>query len=197
MGLLKEMTFSTEKSKKRKEFKQLRAKQMPAVQEPILKEVERELNRLSQDDLGGYIGLYWPLDSEIDLRDLKRLTRLPLALPASRSDGNLDYHPWNINKLEIDFCNIPAPISEKSLKAESMRLLLVPALAIDHNGIRLGYGRGFFDRLRSQEHWRSVPALAVLPGACVSLSPLPRDTWDIPFNGWISENGVSKSSKAF
>jgi 5-formyltetrahydrofolate cyclo-ligase len=35
-----------------------------------------------------------------------------------------------------------------------------------------------------------VPALVVLPQAYV-LAKLPRDPWDIPFQGWITEQGLS------
>jgi 5-formyltetrahydrofolate cyclo-ligase len=55
-------------------------------------------------------------------------------------------------------------------------------------GLRLGSGGGWYDRLRADPRWAAVPALAVLPAACV-VTPLPRDPWDIPFDGWIDERG--------
>jgi 5-formyltetrahydrofolate cyclo-ligase len=70
-----------------------------------------------------------------------------------------------------------------------MALLLAPALAFDRRGIRLGYGGGWFDRLRSDPAWRQVPALAVLPVACLQ-EALPTDPWDVPFHGWLDEQGV-------
>jgi 5-formyltetrahydrofolate cyclo-ligase len=63
---------------------------------------------------------------------------------------------------------------------------------VDPRGIRLGYGGGYFDRLRAQPAWRSVPALVVLPRACLATSPLPTDPWDVPFDGWICETGCSR-----
>jgi 5-formyltetrahydrofolate cyclo-ligase len=66
----------------------------------------------------------------------------------------------------------------------------VPALAFDpHSGIRLGYGGGWYDRLRADPAWRAVPALVVLPSACLSAN-LPREPWDVPFQGWLDEHGV-------
>ena len=50
-----------------------------------------------------------------------------------------------------------------------------------------------YDRLRSDESWCAVPALVVLPGACVSLKPLPADDWDRPFQGWVCEGGFQPS----
>jgi 5-formyltetrahydrofolate cyclo-ligase len=65
----------------------------------------------------------------------------------------------------------------------------VPALGFDRHGIRLGSGGGWYDRLRADPAWRAVPALAVLPAACL-VEQLPRDPWDVPFDGWLDETGV-------
>jgi len=75
------------------------------------------------------------------------------------------------------------------LSAEQLALLLVPALAIDRGGVRLGSGGGWYDRLRREPAWRAVPALVVLPAACVS-ERLPADPWDVPFDGWLDELGL-------
>lgn len=75
------------------------------------------------------------------------------------------------------------------LPAEALGLLLVPALALDRRGFRLGYGGGWFDRLRADPSWRSVPALIVAPFSCV-VERLPVEPWDVPFDGWLSEKGI-------
>ena len=72
-------------------------------------------------------------------------------------------------------------------------LWVVPALAIDRRGVRLGYGGGYYDRLRQQTPWRAVQALVVLPSACITDTPLPHDHWDITFDGWISEKGSGRA----
>jgi len=86
---------------------------------------------------------------------------------------------------------VPQPLaSGRDLSPEAMGLLLVPALAFDpHNGIRLGYGGGWYDRLRADPAWAAVSALVVLPSACLSAN-LPREPWDVPFQGWLDEHGV-------
>jgi 5-formyltetrahydrofolate cyclo-ligase len=78
--------------------------------------------------------------------------------------------------------------SAGALEPSQLQLLLIPALAIDQRGVRLGYGGGWYDRLRSDPAWQQRPALAVLPQACV-VAELPRDPWDLPLDGWISEQG--------
>ncbi|MEO1003632.1 MAG: 5-formyltetrahydrofolate cyclo-ligase [Cyanobacteria bacterium J06638_7] len=139
----------------------------------------------------GRVGLYWPLAGEIDLRPLALSPRLDgrLALPAVIA-GRLVYRPWRPGEpLQADACAIPAPPpAAGELAAGDLALLLVPALAVDRQGVRLGYGGGWFDRLRSSSAWRAVPALAVLPWGCL-VERLPHDPWDVPLAGWITEQG--------
>ena len=175
----------------RKNYQIIRRKVLPKVEKAIIREVNLEIEKLIKaDQLSGYLGLYWPINSEVDLRHFKTNTNIQIALPASNKDGQLTYHPWRNLPLIKDFCGIPAPINEPSLTPDQIALLLVPALAIDQNGYRLGYGGGFFDRLREKPTWRSIPSKVVLPKDCVSNSPFPHETWDVPFNGWINEKGV-------
>ncbi|MFN5162901.1 MAG: 5-formyltetrahydrofolate cyclo-ligase, partial [Cyanobacteriota bacterium] len=103
---------------------------------------------------------------------------LRVMAPAGRIDGT----PESLRGRRI------AGVQD-SLAAPDLGLLLVPALAIDRRGIRLGYGGGWYDRLRADPAWRAVPALVVLPAACV-VEALPSDPWDVPFDGWIDESGL-------
>ena len=154
----------------------------------------------------GHLGLYWPLKGETDLRPLlPALQDRHLALPCSdgghgngsgASEGRLSYHAWDRGPLQPDGCGIPAPIDQPALKPDQLQLLLVPALAMDASGIRLGYGGGYYDRLRAIASWRQVTALAVVPQSCISTTPLPRDPWDQPFDGWVCETGVHWCSSA-
>lgn len=87
-----------------------------------------------------------------------------------------------------------AALPPEALPPEALGLLLVPALAVDRGGLRLGSGGGWYDRLRADPAWRAVPALAVLPSACV-VEQLPRDPWDVPFSGWLDERGVGEAER--
>ncbi len=184
------MCSSVSKTKLRHHYSNLRSKQLPSVEADIIKQVKKLLtNLLTRGKLKGYLGIYWPLPGEVDLRAVKLEFDILLALPATSKDRSISYRPWTLNPLRNDSFKIPAPLDEPALKPEDMSLLLVPALAIDSNGIRLGYGAGCFDRLRRNSLWRSIPAMAVVPKACITSNLLPSEEWDIPFNGWINENG--------
>lgn len=139
------------------------------------------------------LGLFWPIGHEPDLRPLAESLPLPwrhhLALPAIRGE-RLIYLPWRPgDPLAPDGVGIPAPLGDTGMEPAQLGLLLVPALAVDPSGLRLGSGGGWYDRLRSDPRWQAVPALAVLPSTCV-VPALPRDAWDVPFTGWLDETGL-------
>ena len=139
---------------------------------------------------GKYIGIYWPLKGEVDIRFIKEINNQKVALPSSSKSKGISYHHWSNNQLKKDSNNIPAPSAEKDINPNLISLLFVPAIAIDQEGYRLGYGGGYFDRLRQKDLWVSIPSFVVISNNCISKEPLPRDRWDLPFNGWISEKGL-------
>ena len=137
-----------------------------------------------------YIGIYWPLKGEVDIRFIKETNKQKIALPSSSKIKGISYHHWVNNQLEVDSNKIPAPNREKAINPNDISILFVPAIAIDQEGYRLGYGGGYFDRLRKNDLWISIPSFVVISNNCISKSPLPRDPWDLPFNGWITEKGL-------
>lgn len=179
------------KAELRRHFRQQRRQAMAQVQPALLTAAAREVPRLMAPPLR--LGLYWPIGHEPDLRPLPQhlpvLWRQHLALPAIRGDRLL-YLPWEPgDSLAPDGVGIPAPLGEAGLEPSALGLLLVPALAVDAVGLRLGSGGGWYDRLRWDPAWRAVPALAVLPSCCLT-SALPQDPWDVPFTGWLDEGGL-------
>ena len=175
-----------DKASLRRHYRQLR-RTTPAIHEAICGAALSFVRRTTKQT--SVVGLYWPLNNEVDLRPLRTQLPNPMALPRADGNGRLRYGRWSGQVLKKDGCGIPAPTNSSNLRPEEISLLLVPALAVDSSGIRLGYGGGYYDRLRSDPLWADVPAWVVLPSQCVQSSPLPRDSWDVPFNGWITEQG--------
>ena len=174
----------------RPQQRRIRRQALLADPQAIARRVATALPSLLQQ--GSHLGLYWPIGTEPDLLTVAASLRradIGVALPAV-SEGHLLYRPWREgDALCPDDCGIPAPVGPGALPPGQMGLLLAPALAFDRHGIRLGYGGGWFDRLRADPAWRQVPALAVLPAACLC-EALPRDPWDVPFDGWLDEHGL-------
>ncbi len=66
-------------------------------------------------------------------------------------------------------------------------LVIVPALAFDRQGYRLGYGGGYYDRLLAAGAGAS---LGLAFGALV-FPQLPRDPWDVPVAALATEEGLT------
>ena len=182
----------TQKKIKRKEYNLIRKSNPPSVHEKIKHYVKSTLKiHINKPNFKGkYIGIYWPLKGEVDIRFIKEISKQKIALPASCKNKSINYYHWSNNQLRLDSNRIPSPIGENAISPKDISILFVPALAIDQEGYRLGYGGGYFDRLRKKDLWFSIPSFLIVTNNCISKKPLPRDTWDIPFNGWISEKGL-------
>jgi len=184
--------YKSIKEIKRKEYNLIRNSNSSLIHEKIKFNVKSALSILinKYNAEGKYIGIYWPLKGEVDIRFIKELNNQKVALPLSSKSKGISYHNWSNKQLKIDSNKIPAPMGENAINPNDISILFVPAIAIDQEGYRLGYGGGYFDRLRQKDFWLSIPSFVVISNNCISKKPLPRDRWDVPFNGWISEKGL-------
>jgi 5-formyltetrahydrofolate cyclo-ligase len=68
-------------------------------------------------------------------------------------------------------------------------LILVPCVACDLRGYRLGYGGGFYDRLLSSPQWAAKPTIGIVFQFAV-LPELAIDPWDQPLQQICTEEGM-------
>jgi 5-formyltetrahydrofolate cyclo-ligase len=85
------------------------------------------------------------------------------------------------------------------LVPDRVDLILVPAVAIDRHGYRLGYGGGYYDRLFADPLWRKIPTIGIVfDFAYLHVLPFAEhhqwniDPWDIPLGAVCTELGVTK-----
>ena len=183
------MTIFEKKKLERNMFRKLRDNSFPNQMENVEKNVKIYIDSFVKEDKNiGYIAIYWPLKNEVDIRSLKE--KFPLALPRCKDNKELFFYPWDENPLTKDFEGILSPNNSFSLSHKEIKIILVPCLSVDKNLIRLGYGGGYFDKLRSDKNWRNVPCIGVLTSNCVSTILLTRAEWDIPLSGFITEKEI-------
>ena len=68
-------------------------------------------------------------------------------------------------------------------------LILVPCLACDINGYRLGYGGGFYDRMLTRPEWADKPTIGIV-FEYARLPQVPREEWDVRLDGICTESGL-------
>lgn len=95
-----------------------------------------------------HILMYHSLPDELSTRSFlsKWRDRKHFYLP--RVNGvNLDILPYDETRLELGAFHIEEPTGENTVSPEDIEMVVVPAVAYDRKGNRLGRGKGFYDRL--------------------------------------------------
>ena len=183
------MIISEKKNLERKKFKNLMKKSSPFDR----KKVEMNVNSYVESFVKkgktlNYIGIYWPIKNEVDIRSLN--DKYSLALPRCEKNKKLLFCYWDGKHLTKDCEGIPSPESSLKLSYEKISMIFIPCLAVDKNLTRLGYGGGYFDKLRQDKNWRAIPCIGVLTSNCLSHNLLTKADWDIPLSGYITEKEI-------
>lgn len=110
-----------------------------------------------------------------------------VLLPVTRADGLLD---WAVAEPEgptaEGLFGMPEPVGEllSPVAVNDVDLLVIPAASVDRTGMRLGWGRGYFDKtLGSMEH--CPPVYAVIFDS-EFVDEVPRDLHDQPVTGVVT-----------
>ena len=82
------------------------------------------------------------------------------------------------------------------IAVRQLDLVLVPLVAVDAHGSRLGTGAGFYDRclqhLRAGRRWRRPKLIGSATSSSASSSSRP-DAWDVPLDALITEKGLYRT----
>jgi 5-formyltetrahydrofolate cyclo-ligase len=134
------------------------------------------------------VGAYFAIGSEVRLDWLIKTAQSQgktVALP--RIEGNLVlfYEITSLDDLAVGQFGIKEPLPKKPVK--ELDLLLVPGVAFDKDGYRIGYGKGYYDR------FLSTGKVLFSMGVCYSfqlLPKLPQSRYDIRLDSLATDNGV-------
>jgi 5-formyltetrahydrofolate cyclo-ligase len=150
-------------------------------------------------DDGSVVCAYAPVGAEpgsLGLLDvvLRRAGRLLLPIARTDADGTpqplcwAEYRPGQLVAARFGLLEPAEPWLSASAPAEA-DLMLVPALAVDRRGVRLGRGRGFYDR--SLVHRNPQARLIAVVRDDELLDELPADPHDVPMTHALTpRNGL-------
>jgi 5-formyltetrahydrofolate cyclo-ligase len=140
------------------------------------------------------VSVYLSLPDEPPTREYVRWAHergIRVLLPVSREDGLLDWAPYDGQEEEEDAIGMPAPTTELlgPIAINDVDLILVPAASVDRTGMRMGWGRGYFDKtLGSME--RCPPVYAVIFDDEL-VDSVPRERHDMPVDGVVTPSGIT------
>jgi 5-formyltetrahydrofolate cyclo-ligase len=141
------------KSEIRSFYKQKRSGLSPNEIERISLQVQG-LVRDSFSFKDKYISLFLPIERQKEintfglLEDLIQQGGHPVVATSNFSDLSMRLYLYEGEK-QLTFNNfgIPEPTTGKEIQAEMLDFVFVPLLGLNDKGYRVGYGKGFYDRL--------------------------------------------------
>lgn len=143
------------------------------------------------------IGCYLPMQNEVDLSSFIQQVwqmKKQSCLPVLNSLNEMDFYIYTPatelikNKYGIDE---PNRLTHQKINPEHLDLLLIPLVAFDAQGNRLGQGAGFYDRyLAHYQKTEKKPTTIGIGYELQKIDHLPIDKWDIPLDFIVSEKHV-------
>ncbi len=141
------------------------------------------------------IGLYLACDGELDLQPLRiwllrRHTACWLPVLAGK---RLRFRPWHWREpMRANRYGIREPVAGPEIDVDELDVLLLPLVACDRQGNRLGMGAGWYDRTLADDRlvaggpWRVGVAHQLQ-----QLTALPVQPWDVPLQALVTEQGLT------
>lgn len=103
-----------------------------------------------------------------------------LALHRTRGPEELRAGQFGIREPDADACPI--------VRIEEIDAALLPGLAWDRRGGRLGRGAGYYDRLLADPGWRALRCGLFF--AVQEVETVPTDPWDVPLDAVVTEREI-------
>jgi 5-formyltetrahydrofolate cyclo-ligase len=189
-------SISDQKSQLRRECKSIRKELGNEVRQQASRAICAHLAAWDIFQKSETILTYMPMRTEVDLLSLlasfpEKRWLLPRIIP--EEDYRMVFHPYDPQQLiEHPFGMAePAPHLPQVAPAE-IQLALVPGLAFDRCGWRLGYGGGYFDRFLKDFGGVSVGVVF----QALRLDFLPHNEHDIPMQWLVTDGGLVKTGES-
>lgn len=161
-------------------------------------------NRLFSNSLwkdSTHITMYHSVDKEVDTLTLIRegwAAGKKIYLPKcdSKRKNLTFYRVESFNQLEVVYYGIPEPKPTEcqELNLENLDAIIVPGLAFDLQGYRIGYGGGYYDRFLSSLS-RRIPTLSLAFPFQMIEEALPREEYDLPVDFVITSQQCISCAK--
>jgi len=161
---------------------------------------ERKKNRNFDDNfidhllklVNGYsnIALYMKIGSEVNLEKLinKLFLTKNIYLPVVKGK-NLEFRKFtSFNDLSFDEAKILAPVTGDLIDHKQIDMMIIPCLAANYQGYRLGYGGGYYDRILQNYHGLKV---GVVFENCLTNLHF-QEPFDIPLDILVTEKRIIK-----
>ncbi|HEY2557031.1 MAG TPA: 5-formyltetrahydrofolate cyclo-ligase [Diaminobutyricibacter sp.] len=159
--------------------------------------ITRNLVDLTTDLSAQSIAAYLSTSIEPDTRPFLNWAHrqgLRVLLPITREDGLLDWTTGDGESETEGLYGMPEAVGELlgPIAINDVDLIVIPAAAVDATGMRMGWGRGYFDKtLGSME--KCPPVYAVVFDTEL-VDEVPREKHDQPVDGAVTPTRIVQFS---
>ncbi len=187
------MTDRASRRRLRHEFRERRRALLPLDQEAHARAAARRFMTSGLAFLARRVSGYFATDGELDPQPLiARLHQIgaELAYPVMSEERRMVFRPLREGQaLQLNRVGIwePSAGRTRSVLAWSISVMLVPLVAFDGTGARLGRGGGYYDAYLSGLGARR-PLLVGYAHACQEARAVPRAPWDVPLDAVVTES---------
>ncbi len=129
---------------------------------------------------------YYPLKNEVSTFNCLLNTDKNWFLPRVNGE-ELEICPYDKDKIQKGSFSIIEPQTEKIESFDIIDMVIIPAVACDINGYRIGYGKGYYDRLLI--NMPKVVKVVLIPDACLFDNICP-EKYDVKADIIITEKEV-------
>lgn len=170
---------------------------------------QADKDALSQDICAKFMALpaYGRAKAVMFYIDVRSEVRTRHALPAALTQGKKIIVPWCNDQGELELFHLesmdelavgmykilePTPVLRKlpakQVAAADLDLVMVPGVAFDRRGARMGHGKGYYDKLL--QHARPDAPLVALAFECQLFAEIPTDSHDVFMDAIITEKAI-------
>ena len=176
----------------RRELRERRAVLSSIEQADVSAAVATRLAGLAALERAQVVGGYRAIRGEVGLdATLTHLAEGGALVTVPRVSRNrMDFLPWSPASETVTGCfGINEPISGDPVLLSRHDVVLVPLVAFDETGQRLGQGGGFYDRAIADAA-AVRPLLIGVAHAFQQVDSVPVEAWDVPLDAVITEECV-------
>lgn len=176
-----------EKAEIRRKIRGLKSMLLESEKQSAADEVFARLEQTAAFIMAERILIYHSLPDELSTHRFldKWKSRKRFFLP--RVNGvNLDILPYDESRLELGAFQIEEPTGTNTVSPEEIEVVVVPAVAYDRAGNRLGRGKGFYDRLLASTKATKIGVAYEFQ----MVDSIPAEPHDVKMDIVISQSGT-------
>lgn len=177
-----------DKNEIRRKIKAMKSMLLDSEKQEAADLVFAQLERTPAFIMAHHILMYHSLPDELSTHSFLKKWCDSKAFYLPRVNGvDLDILPYEESRLELGAFHIEEPSGTDTVSADEIELVVVPAVAYDRRGNRLGRGKGFYDRLLG-----SIRATKI--GVAYEfqvVDEIPAEPHDVPMDMIITPSGCT------